>query len=398
MRFILPEKVEYIITSLGNAGHRADIVGGSVRDKLLGKTPDDYDIATSATPDLTKAVFSDLQTVDTGIKHGTVSVILDHRPYEVTTYRVDGEYKDSRHPESVSFTANIEEDLARRDFTVNAMAYSPIYGLTDPFGGREDLKNKIIRAVGDPELRFREDALRILRGVRFSSSLGFEIESKTAVSMVNTKHLLKNVSSERIYIELKKTFMADYCYDAVARYSDILLEVIDSLEKIILPDRERFNKADWLIRFASIFALGADKPAEAFDVACRSLRTETNLRTLGVKLLSSIGKYDFNNKISTNYAVKDLGSHGAVMLVKLEALLYGEEERVKRVVDLVNSKIASSVSDLSVNGNDIISLGITGKAIGEMMSSLLCAVIEEKCSNDKTELLEYANKLLNKEI
>lgn len=398
MRFTLPENVEYIIASLGNATHRADIVGGSVRDMLLGKIPDDYDIATSATPEVTKSVFNHLQTVDTGIKHGTVSVIIDHNPYEITTYRVDGEYKDSRHPESVSFTAKIEEDLARRDFTVNAMAYSPLYGLTDPYGGRADLTNRIIRAVGDPELRFREDALRILRGIRFSSSLGFEIEEKTASAIRNAKHLLKNVSSERIYIELKKTFMADFSYDVIYRYSDVLTEVLTPLDRIILPAKDRYEKADWFIRFVSVFALGAESSVNSFDAACRFLRTETNIRTLGVKLLSSLGKYDLQSKISLNHAVKDLGIEGAVMLVKLEVLLGADETNVNRIVDLINSGVVSGVSDLSVNGNDIISLGIKGKSVGDTLNKLLNAVIDEKCPNDKTKLLGYAKGLLNNEI
>ena len=204
MNFPLPKTVEYIISTLEGAGYRADVVGGSVRDFLLGKTPSDYDITTDATPDMTKEVFRHERTIDTGIKHGTVGLYLDGEVYEITTHRVDGEYKDSRHPESVSFTTDIKEDLARRDFTVNAMAFSPRFGITDPFGGREDLENQIIRAVGDPTLRFTEDALRILRAVRFASVLGFEIEEKTALALGEKADLLKNVSPERIWVELKK--------------------------------------------------------------------------------------------------------------------------------------------------------------------------------------------------
>ena len=204
MRFNLPSHVEYILATLEAAGYHAHIVGGSVRDLLLGKNPDDFDITTSALPEETKAVFSDKRTVDTGIKHGTVSLILDGKPYEITTYRLDGEYKDSRHPEAVYFTKNIVEDLSRRDFTVNAMAYNPTTGLVDPFGGRDDLKLGIIRAVGDPYVRFNEDALRILRGIRFSSVLGFKIEDKTSKAIREKRQLLSKVSAERIYVELKK--------------------------------------------------------------------------------------------------------------------------------------------------------------------------------------------------
>ena len=166
----LPENVMLIIERLGARGYRADVVGGPVRDFLLGKTPSDFDLTTDALPEQIKAAFSDLRTVDTGIKHGTVSVIIGGEQYEITTYRIDGEYTDSRHPDSVTFTPDITEDLRRRDFTMNAIAYNPRAGITDPFGGREDVARGVIRAVGEPRLRFTEDALRILRGVRFRAT------------------------------------------------------------------------------------------------------------------------------------------------------------------------------------------------------------------------------------
>ena len=167
----LPIDVLYIIERLGASGFSAHVVGGSVRDSLIGRSLGDFDITMNATPDETKAVFEGCKTVDTGIKHGTVTLVLGGIPYEITTYRVDGDYKDNRHPDSVRFTDRLEEDLARRDFTVNAMAYSPDAGLSDPFGGREDAARKLIRAVGDPRVRFDEDALRILRALRFASVL-----------------------------------------------------------------------------------------------------------------------------------------------------------------------------------------------------------------------------------
>ena len=225
MNFNIPSDVLYILRRLEAAGFQADIVGGSVRDLLLGRSPDDYDITTSATPDEMKKVFADVRTIDTGIKHGTVGILIDGRVYETTTYRVDGEYVDSRHPESVSFTRKIEEDLARRDFTVNAMAYNPARGLTDPFDGQNDLKCGIIRAVGDPMLRFSEDALRILRGIRFSATFGFEIEKVTSDALCEKAMLLSNVSSERIYVELRKTVAAPYAYSVLNKYSEVILGV-----------------------------------------------------------------------------------------------------------------------------------------------------------------------------
>ena len=177
----LPKEAEYIISRLNSFGYRADVVGGCVRDSMLGKQPSDYDITTNASPKEMKAVFSDLKTVETGIKHGTLTVIINSKTYEVTTYRVDGEYRDNRHPVSVVFTDRLSEDLSRRDFTVNAMCYSHEHGYTDLYGGREDLENKLIRAVGDPVKRFNEDALRILRALRFASTLGFSIEPETGL-------------------------------------------------------------------------------------------------------------------------------------------------------------------------------------------------------------------------
>ena len=200
----LPDGVKAIIDILGRHGHRADVVGGCVRDSLLGKEPYDYDVTTDATPDEMIDIFRDFRTVPTGIKHGTLTVLVDGTPYEITTYRRDGDYRDHRHPDSVTFTEKIADDLSRRDFTVNAMAYNPTDGLTDLFGGQADLKAHLIRAVGDPTRRFDEDALRILRAVRFSATLGFRIEEGTARAAHDGAHLLSFVSGERIYTEIKK--------------------------------------------------------------------------------------------------------------------------------------------------------------------------------------------------
>ena len=297
MRFNLPSHVEYILATLEAAGYHAHIVGGSVRDLLLGKNPDDFDITTSALPEETKAVFSDKRTVDTGIKHGTVSLILDGKPYEITTYRLDGEYKDSRHPEAVYFTKNIVEDLSRRDFTVNAMAYNPTTGLVDPFGGRDDLKLGIIRAVGDPYVRFNEDALRILRGIRFSSVLGFKIEDKTSKAIREKRQLLSKVSAERIYVELKKMLSGIDSYSVVLNYPEVITQVLPMLDEVRLPDIELFSSADYRSRILSLFYLSTDNPTTDFDLACHSLRTDTHFRKLGVSALFSVGKYDLSTEL-----------------------------------------------------------------------------------------------------
>ena len=208
MHFEIPKKVEIIINTLEEAGFEAYAVGGCVRDALLGRTPNDWDITTSAKPEQVKVLFH--RTVDTGIAHGTVTVLLEKDGFEVTTYRVDGEYEDGRHPKEVTFTASLEEDLKRRDFTINAMAYNPKKGLVDLFEGQKDLEDKVIRCVGDPLERFTEDALRIMRAVRFSAQLGFSLEENTRKALSVLAPNLKHVSAERIQVELVKLLVSPH--------------------------------------------------------------------------------------------------------------------------------------------------------------------------------------------
>ncbi|MDO4337936.1 MAG: CCA tRNA nucleotidyltransferase [Eubacteriales bacterium] len=208
MTLEIPSKVEQILHILENNGYEAYAVGGCVRDSVLGRTPDDWDITTSAKPEQVKALFR--RTVDTGLQHGTVTVLMDKEGFEVTTYRVDGEYEDARHPKEVTFTASLEEDLKRRDFTINAMAYNPVRGIVDLFDGMEDLKKGVIRCVGNPRERFTEDALRILRAVRFSAQLGFQIEERTRDALRVLAPNLEHVSAERIQVELVKLLISPH--------------------------------------------------------------------------------------------------------------------------------------------------------------------------------------------
>ncbi|MBR5533460.1 MAG: tRNA nucleotidyltransferase, partial [Ruminiclostridium sp.] len=211
------------------AGHEAWIVGGCVRDHLLGITPKDYDITTSALPEETKAVFSGFSVIETGIRHGTVTVMMEGEPLEITTYRVDGGYTDARHPDQVTFTRSLREDAARRDFTMNAMAYAPGEGIQDFFGGQADVQAGIIRAVGDPAVRFQEDALRILRGIRFAAVLGFALEPETEQAARQYAPLLQKVSAERIAQELGKLLCGKYAGRILATYPDILGQFIPEL-------------------------------------------------------------------------------------------------------------------------------------------------------------------------
>ncbi len=204
----VPEAARKIIEQLNTSGFEAYVVGGCVRDSLLGRSPEDWDITTSAKPEQVKEIFN--RTVDTGIQHGTVTVLIDHEGYEVTTYRIDGEYEDGRHPKSVEFTGNLLEDLKRRDFTINAMAYSDREGLVDAFDGVKDLEGRVIRCVGNPLDRFNEDALRILRAIRFSAQLGFDMEAKTRAAISVIAPNMAKVSKERIQVELTKLLLSDH--------------------------------------------------------------------------------------------------------------------------------------------------------------------------------------------
>ncbi len=385
----LNESVKFIISRLEENGHRADIVGGPVRDFLRGVIPHDYDITTSATPDEIKSAFSNCKTVDTGIKHGTVTVVLDKEPYEITTYRIDGDYLDSRHPESVSFTKNIAEDLARRDFTVNAISFNPRDGITDLYGGREDIEKKIIRAVGDPEKRFSEDALRILRGLRFSATLGFEIEEKTAEALRNKSCLLKNISAERIYTEWKKLLSGDFAYDVIKEFSDVIAVFIPELENLKLPEKTRFAK-EFLIREAQIFALSSKTPDTDFESAMLRLKTDTATRTLGIKILENTGKYTLNTLGDAGIMLMHLGKEAALATAELDIALGKSNEEEKALIEeYIDKKLPYRLADLAVSGEDITALGIKGKQIGDTLALLLSLVAAGKLLNDKNILIEY---------
>ena len=233
MRFELPAGAAFIIDRLNKHGHRAYVVGGCVRDCLLGIMPKDWDICTSALPEEMQRIFRDQHVVETGLKHGTLTVVIDHIPYEVTTFRVDGEYTDHRHPDEVRFVRDVREDLARRDFTVNAMAYHPEEGLVDAFGGQEDLAAGIIRCVGEAERRFDEDALRILRALRFASTYCFAIEEHTAAAVHSLKETLADVAAERIRVELAKLLCGKGAGDILRSYHDVMGQVIPQVRPMV---------------------------------------------------------------------------------------------------------------------------------------------------------------------
>lgn len=389
-KIFLPKEVENIISQLEAAGFRADAVGGAVRDSLLGKSPFDYDITTSAAPDEMKTVFSSEKLIETGIKHGTLTLVLDGKPYEITTYRIDGEYSDSRHPESVSFTRNIEDDLSRRDFTVNAMAYSAKRGLTDLFSGIEDLERGIIRAVGEPRRRFEEDALRILRALRFASVLDFEIEEKTEEALISLREKLSAVSKERIYSEFMKLLGGVGAHRILSKYSAIISVAVPELKNYTLPDRERFDRANTLLRLAALFA---DKDSAAANAALANLRADNKTKNT-VSAIIENRKKSLNDSREMKHALSRLSEETVSLTVDFREMLGisdGEEREILYAV--LSSGECYKLAMLKINGEDICRLGIKGKAVGEVLEALLCAVIDGEVSNNRDSLAEYAVKL-----
>ena len=385
---MLPGSVKLIIDRMRENGYRADIVGGCVRDFLLGRVPFDFDITTNAMPEATKAIFKDFRVIETGIKHGTVTVLIDGEPYEITTYRIDGEYKDNRRPESVSFSTRIEDDLSRRDFTMNAIAYNPFDGITDCFGGAEDISLGVIRAVGDPYVRFDEDALRILRGIRFSSTLGFKIEKRTSEAILDKRHLLKNISAERILIELKKLLAGGGAVSVINKYLPVINEFLPEVTLLDLPDDAFFG-----LSFAEACAMlffACD--SENIDVALRALRADNEATTYATATLKALYEIKGARALKTE---KDLG----FLLRDLGPQVMKSAVEISRRLGLISSDTCSSVneflstphpyriSDLDIGGNDLISRGYRGKAIGDKLSELLDRVISGEIENTRASLL-----------
>lgn len=389
IKFDLPCDVLKIIDTIRSSGHRADVVGGAVRDLFLGRVTSDYDITTDATPERVKEIFKDERTIDTGIKHGTVTVLLDGVGYEVTTYRVDGEYKDSRHPEAVTFTKRLEDDLARRDFTMNAIAYNPYDGITDPFFGREDIEKRIIRTVGDAEVRFTEDALRIIRALRFSSVLGFEIEDATRVAIKNKKELLGNVSSERIYAELYKLLSGRSAYSLIFDFPEVFSVIIPECELLLIPPDVEGLPCDPLVRLASLFALNSECAPSSFDRAMRRLKTDNKSRETYRDALTVFTERLINTQTDILFCLRDFGCEAVLRAIDIGILLgrYGEDER-RLYEAAISSNIPYTVGDLAVGGRDMIESGLSGKEIGVALDRLLSLVILGKCENTKESLIE----------
>lgn len=382
----LPSDTEYIIETLQKNGYEAYAVGGCVRDMLNGDTPHDFDITTSAKPETVISLFE--KTVPTGIKHGTVTVIINGVPNEVTTYRTDGEYRDHRRPDSVIFVKSLREDLARRDFTVNAMAYNKRDGLKDFFGGKEDIKNRILRAVGEPERRFCEDALRILRLFRFSSVLEFDIEESTLKAALEYAPTLKNVSAERIYSELLKTVCGKNPA-ALKPLTDIgglsFLWLNTAPDYGILP---LLSSADTKL-FAFIYSGGAEVTA-ALDFLRVPNKTKKSARDmltlLNMPFPSTKAEIKEMLYLTSPLSVENYFDYKAAC---------GEncENARNMLSEIIKNAEPYKISDLKIRGEDLKKLGISGRETGEMLEILRKYVIPDPTLNTKSRLLEEIKNL-----
>lgn len=398
----VPPQAQYIIETLNSHGFQAYVVGGCVRDSLLGKNPQDWDITTSAPPQAVKAIFG--RTIDTGIAHGTVTVMRGRESYEVTTYRIDGEYEDKRHPKNVVFTSNLVEDLRRRDFTINAMAYSHKDGLIDEFQGISDLREKKIRCVGNAMDRFTEDALRILRAIRFSAQLGFDIEPETRAAIKALAPNLVHVSKERIQMELTKILLSPHPNHVREIFEDGIAPYIsEGFAGIHLEDSFIDPKLPALrhLRWAAFLRWETEERAESI---LKELKTD-NSTIAGVKLLiqwwrKPIGAAEVSvRKVMcrmTPQAYDDLLVMKKCMAEVPESPK--ELEKVEELTQLIRERgDCVSLKKLAVTGRDLIRMGMEpGQALGEILEYLLRLVLEYPEWNTKERLIQEAEKALKK--
>ncbi len=411
MEISLPREAAAVINILQNEGFEAYIVGGSLRNILMEKEPVDWDMTTSALPSETAEIFrkNGFKVIETGIKHGTVTVLSGDLPLEITTFRLDGEYKDSRHPESVMFTPSLKEDLARRDFTVNAMAYSEKNGITDLFGGKEDLENGILRAVGMPEKRFTEDALRILRALRFVSEHGFKIEENTRDAMKKCGRGLENISRERVCSELRRIIMGEYSEEALraAMFLELTSYVfgnIDCSALKICGVSELERKLS--LRFAYLLsALSAEKAAEITASLKMSNKERFDIgRTLeAVAFLKENSCFDVIDARIFTVRFSDYFEDALnIFAVLVENAVEEENEMpcadLKQIKQLVNrardEDFPRSHAELEISGGDIALLGAKGKAIGDILERLFFEAVCGDVKNEREALMNRAKKYI----
>ena len=431
----LPPQVHTALTLLNEAGFEAFVVGGAVRDLLRGAPVHDWDITTSALPEQTKAVFEDYRLIETGLKHGTVTVLMDGLPLEITTYRTEGTYSDHRRPDCVEFTRSLEEDLKRRDFTVNAMAYHPNAGVVDLCDGQRDLKDRVIRCVGDPDRRFEEDALRMLRALRFASRLGFSIEAKTAAAIHRNKELLRHIAPERVREELTGLLCGSCVEPVLRQYQDVLAVPIPEIEPMVGFRQYNHHHCHdvWghtiaavaaspdlpVLRWAALLH-DTGKPARFFcsedgvghfyghaeESAKIAAAVTTRLRfdNAGRDTICFLVEHhhlflDISEK-TVKRAVLRFGKERLKLLLwLLRADTLGHSpncfhhlDEIRTLEAMIAAVPEFTVKDLAVNGNDLMAQGYEGKFIGKALELLLNAVVLEGLKNKKEGLLSYLHE------
>lgn len=444
--FRIPSGVRNVLHVLDGAGYEAWLVGGCVRDHMMGLPPKDFDVATSATADRVIAAFAGFRVIGTGLKHGTVTVLSEGVPVEVTTYRVDGSYSDGRHPDKVTFTSDIADDLSRRDFTINAMAYAPEKGYLDCFGGRDDLAGKIIRCVGDPDRRFGEDALRILRALRFASRLGFAIEPSTAQAIHRQRELLGKIAVERITQELFGLLCGDGAGSVMRQFSDVMAQIIPPLGRMYGFEQHNphhdsdvwehtlravdASPRDRVLRLAALlhdigkpdcFAMGSDgighfygHPAKsreiAEDIFDRYLRVDNRTKE---RVLFLVERHDEKLIPDRKILRRRMAKYGEDALRQLIALsradlagqaeqtaadLLQELDEAERILEELSSEsLCLTLRDLAINGGDLMAMGVPkGPEVGRILKELLADVCDEKLVNTPEALRKRAAEMTAK--
>ncbi len=361
MQIIIPSGISALLERLEQAGYEAYLVGGCVRDAYMGIAPQDYDITTSALPEQTKAVFRNERVIETGLAHGTLTVLTDCGPVEITTYRQDGDYSDHRHPDAVYFTRSLKEDLARRDFTMNAMAMDRHQNLVDLFGGRADIDAKIVRCVGEAERRFEEDALRILRALRFAARLGFSLEGQTQVAMQSKKDLLKEVAAERIFAEFCGLLKGDHADETLAAHREVV--------RVILPNLQGFDRLkklppDPAMRLAALL----EKKSAAADLA--RLKAPNKFKKTVLMLLENEEILQPESEAELHRLAIRLGAEN------LQTLYRWRGWNLTPLLDFLKKSPCLSFRDLAVDGKELMALGLQGSAIGQAQKYLLEQVVE----------------------
>lgn len=403
-KYILPVYVTEILNLFYQNGYEAYVVGGSVRDIILGKSPDDYDITTNALPEnVIEICKNKYKTVETGIKHGTVTVVSHNNNLEITTYRVDGEYSDGRRPDSVAFTPNLNDDLKRRDFTINALVLNQDGCVNDYFYGIGDINKKIVRSIGKATDRFNEDALRILRALRFSAVLGFSIDEETSSAIHSEKHLLNKVSSERIFSELKKMFRTshkDVLIKVLSEYSDVfsvILKIACSNEEYLKYGEklQKITDADEL-NFIYYLCAISDFSIDILKKNLENLKVSNSFKnkTLAVNEILDMPKETlFDAKMIIRRFGIEYAKAAAEILLSIES----QNNLLKHLEKIVDSKCCVSINMLDVDGNDIRDrFNVTGRELGDFLEILLIAVMKNEVENTKKDLLEYLSEIINK--